>query len=127
MSGTPPLQNCEPIETKLRKKVQGCWRELLRECKEKDPNKQGEIPGPEFLGAPHSAPRGAQGRLPARSPPPGEARVTSGSIWGTRAPEASALTRQVHTHWIKTAHVTLGAGIRRLVVVPGQNIHGDRL
>ncbi|KAF4023037.1 hypothetical protein G4228_014861 [Cervus hanglu yarkandensis] len=49
VSGTPPLQNCEPIETKLRKKVQGCWRELLRECKEKDPNKQGEIPGPEFL------------------------------------------------------------------------------
>ncbi|KAB0386586.1 hypothetical protein FD755_001542 [Muntiacus reevesi] len=49
VSGTPPLQNCEPIETKLRKKVQGCWRELLRECKEKDPNKQGDIPGPEFL------------------------------------------------------------------------------
>ncbi|XP_055421960.1 EF-hand calcium-binding domain-containing protein 6 [Bubalus kerabau] len=49
VSGTPPLQNCEPIETKLRKKVQGCWRELLRECKERDPNKQGEIPGPEFL------------------------------------------------------------------------------
>ncbi|XP_055252064.1 EF-hand calcium-binding domain-containing protein 6 isoform X2 [Moschus berezovskii] len=49
VSGTLPLQNCEPIETKLRKKVQGCWRELLRECKERDPNKQGEIPGPEFL------------------------------------------------------------------------------
>ncbi|XDB51044.1 hypothetical protein AB1E18_004598 [Capra hircus] len=49
VSGTPPLQNCEPIETKLRKKVQGCWRELLRECKERDPNRQGEIPGPEFL------------------------------------------------------------------------------
>ncbi|XP_042103787.1 EF-hand calcium-binding domain-containing protein 6 isoform X3 [Ovis aries] len=49
VSGTPPLQNCEPIETKLRKKVQGCWRELLRECKERDPNRQGEIPGPDFL------------------------------------------------------------------------------
>ena len=68
MSGTPPLQNCEPIETKLRKKVQGCWRELLRECKERDPNRQGEIPGPDFLGASHSVPLGHLGHLPAQVP-----------------------------------------------------------
>ncbi|KAB1270001.1 EF-hand calcium-binding domain-containing protein 6, partial [Camelus dromedarius] len=48
-SATPPLQNCEPIETKLRKKVQGCWRELLRECKERDANRQGDITATEFL------------------------------------------------------------------------------
>ncbi|XP_072829749.1 EF-hand calcium-binding domain-containing protein 6 isoform X6 [Vicugna pacos] len=48
-SATPPLQNCEPIETKLRKKVQGCWRELLRECKERDANRQGDIAATEFL------------------------------------------------------------------------------
>ncbi|KAK2505866.1 hypothetical protein MC885_003766 [Smutsia gigantea] len=47
--GTLPLQNCEPIESKLRKKIQGCWREFLRECKEKDVNKQGEIATSEFL------------------------------------------------------------------------------
>ncbi|XP_075408724.1 EF-hand calcium-binding domain-containing protein 6 [Tenrec ecaudatus] len=47
--GTPPLRNCEPIETKLRKPMQGCWRELLRDCKEKDTNKQGAISAAEFL------------------------------------------------------------------------------
>nr|XP_012613166.1 EF-hand calcium-binding domain-containing protein 6 isoform X2 [Microcebus murinus] len=47
--GSPPLQNCEPIESKLRRQIQGCWRELLRECKEKDVNKQGEITSAEFL------------------------------------------------------------------------------
>ncbi|KAM9672249.1 EF-hand calcium-binding domain-containing protein 6 [Trichechus inunguis] len=46
---TPPLQNCEPIENKLRKKMQSCWRELLKECKEKDTNKRGEIRTSEFL------------------------------------------------------------------------------
>ncbi|XP_062932170.1 EF-hand calcium-binding domain-containing protein 6 [Cynocephalus volans] len=44
-----PLQNCEPIESKLRKKIQGCWRELLRDCKERDVNKQGDITTAEFL------------------------------------------------------------------------------
>ncbi|XP_057599313.1 EF-hand calcium-binding domain-containing protein 6 [Hippopotamus amphibius kiboko] len=48
-SMTPPLQNCEPIENKLRKKIQGCWREFLRECKERDANRQGEIPAADFL------------------------------------------------------------------------------
>ncbi|CAH6791283.1 Efcab6 [Phodopus roborovskii] len=47
--GTPPLQNCEPIESKLRKQIQGCWRELLKECKEKDSDKQGSVTAAEFL------------------------------------------------------------------------------
>lgn len=47
--GTPPLQNCEPIESRLRKQIQGCWRELLKECKEKDTDKQGSITAAEFL------------------------------------------------------------------------------
>ncbi|XP_061060407.1 EF-hand calcium-binding domain-containing protein 6 [Eubalaena glacialis] len=47
-STTPPLQNCKPIENKLRKKIQGCWREFLRECQERDANKQGDIPATEF-------------------------------------------------------------------------------
>ncbi|ELW64490.1 EF-hand calcium-binding domain-containing protein 6 [Tupaia chinensis] len=49
----PKLQshpcNCEPIESKLRKKIQGCWRELLKECKQLDVNRQGEITTSEFL------------------------------------------------------------------------------
>ncbi|VTJ81748.1 Hypothetical predicted protein [Marmota monax] len=49
--GNPPLQNCEPLESKLRKQVQGCWRGLLKECKEKDLDKQGTISASEFLGA----------------------------------------------------------------------------
>ncbi|OBS76976.1 hypothetical protein A6R68_16580 [Neotoma lepida] len=48
-AGTPPLQNCEPIESKLRKQIQGCWRELLKECKEKDVDKQGSVTAAEFL------------------------------------------------------------------------------
>ncbi|XP_054575594.1 EF-hand calcium-binding domain-containing protein 6 isoform X2 [Eptesicus fuscus] len=47
--GTPQLQNCEPIESRLRKRVQGCWRELLRECKERDTHRQGDIPAADFL------------------------------------------------------------------------------
>ncbi|XP_046923068.1 EF-hand calcium-binding domain-containing protein 6 [Lynx rufus] len=46
---TLPLQNCEPIESKLRRRIQGCWREFLKECKEKDATKQGEITTAEFL------------------------------------------------------------------------------
>lgn len=49
--GTPPLQNCEPIESRLRIQIQGCWREPLRECKEKDTDKQGTISAAEFLGS----------------------------------------------------------------------------
>nr|XP_036862712.1 EF-hand calcium-binding domain-containing protein 6-like [Manis javanica] len=47
--GAAPLQNCEPIESKLRRRIRGCWREFLRECREKDVNEQGEIATPEFL------------------------------------------------------------------------------
>ncbi|XP_051818211.1 EF-hand calcium-binding domain-containing protein 6 isoform X2 [Antechinus flavipes] len=44
----PPLQNLEVIETKLRKKMQGFWKEMLKECKEKDVDKQGEITVADF-------------------------------------------------------------------------------
>lgn len=54
--GTPLLQNCEPIESKLRKQIQGCWRELLKECKEKDIDKQGSVTATEFLGPSDSTP-----------------------------------------------------------------------
>ncbi|XP_007974216.3 EF-hand calcium-binding domain-containing protein 6 isoform X2 [Chlorocebus sabaeus] len=47
--GTPPLQNCDPIESRLRKRIQGCWRQLLKECKEKDVARQGDISASEFL------------------------------------------------------------------------------
>ncbi|XP_039319148.2 EF-hand calcium-binding domain-containing protein 6 isoform X3 [Saimiri boliviensis] len=47
--GTPPLQNCDPIESRLRKRIQGCWRQLLKECKEKDVGRQGSISTSEFL------------------------------------------------------------------------------
>ncbi|XP_047724083.1 EF-hand calcium-binding domain-containing protein 6 isoform X2 [Prionailurus viverrinus] len=46
---TLPLQNCEPIESKLRRRIQGCWREFLKACKGKDVTKQGEITTAEFL------------------------------------------------------------------------------
>ncbi|XP_069909117.1 EF-hand calcium-binding domain-containing protein 6 isoform X3 [Oryctolagus cuniculus] len=45
-----PLQNCEPIESRLRKKLQGCWRELLRECKAMDTDRRGEVTAAQFLG-----------------------------------------------------------------------------
>ncbi|CAK6444005.1 unnamed protein product [Pipistrellus nathusii] len=47
--GTPQLHNCEPVESRLRRRVQGCWRELLRECKERDPHRQGDISAADFL------------------------------------------------------------------------------
>ncbi|XP_071077203.1 EF-hand calcium-binding domain-containing protein 6 isoform X3 [Desmodus rotundus] len=47
--GTPLLQNCEPIERKLRRTIQGCWRELLKECKERDAHRRGAITAAEFL------------------------------------------------------------------------------
>lgn len=49
--GTLPLQNCELVESKLRKHIQGCWRQFLKECKERDTRKQGEIAASEFLGS----------------------------------------------------------------------------
>ncbi|XP_036884383.1 EF-hand calcium-binding domain-containing protein 6 [Sturnira hondurensis] len=46
--GAPLLQNCEPIERELRRKVRGCWRELLKECKERDVHRRGAIAAAEF-------------------------------------------------------------------------------
>ncbi|XP_073738765.1 EF-hand calcium-binding domain-containing protein 6 isoform X3 [Callorhinus ursinus] len=47
--GPLPLQNCEPTESKLRKKIQGCWRAFLKECQEKGVNQQGEVATAELL------------------------------------------------------------------------------
>ncbi|XP_045691090.1 EF-hand calcium-binding domain-containing protein 6 [Phyllostomus hastatus] len=47
--GTPLLQNCEPVERKLRRTIQGCWRELLKECKERDTHRRGAIAAAEFM------------------------------------------------------------------------------
>uniref|UniRef100_A0A8D0WNA0 EF-hand calcium-binding domain-containing protein 6 n=1 Tax=Sus scrofa TaxID=9823 RepID=A0A8D0WNA0_PIG len=47
--GSAPLQNCELIENKLRKRLQGCWRKFLRECKDRDAGKRGEIAPADFL------------------------------------------------------------------------------
>ncbi|XP_064369485.1 EF-hand calcium-binding domain-containing protein 6 [Dromaius novaehollandiae] len=44
-----PVLNCEPIENKIRKNIKHSWRRILKECKEKDVSKQGEIPVSEFL------------------------------------------------------------------------------
>ncbi|XP_068807251.1 EF-hand calcium-binding domain-containing protein 6 [Struthio camelus] len=41
--------NCEPIENKIRKNIKHSWRGILKECKEKDVRKQGEIPVSDFL------------------------------------------------------------------------------
>uniref|UniRef100_A0A8D0L785 EF-hand domain-containing protein n=1 Tax=Sphenodon punctatus TaxID=8508 RepID=A0A8D0L785_SPHPU len=46
---SPPLLNCEPIENKLRKPIQRSWKEILKECREKDVNRLGEIPIADFL------------------------------------------------------------------------------
>ncbi|XP_063164332.1 EF-hand calcium-binding domain-containing protein 6 [Candoia aspera] len=39
----PPILNCQPIESKIRKNVQHCWKEILKECREKDVERSGEI------------------------------------------------------------------------------------
>uniref|UniRef100_A0A8C6Z9P3 EFCB6 protein n=1 Tax=Nothoprocta perdicaria TaxID=30464 RepID=A0A8C6Z9P3_NOTPE len=44
-----PVLNCEPIENKIRKKIKHSWRRILKECKEKDVHKKGEIPVSDFL------------------------------------------------------------------------------
>lgn len=84
MPGTPPLQNLEPVESKLRKKMQGCWRQFLKECKEKDGHKQGEIAASEFLGSFWSLGSRVVVSPPgARSFPPwSEAGTPRGDTWG---------------------------------------------
>ncbi|XP_042324554.1 EF-hand calcium-binding domain-containing protein 6 isoform X2 [Sceloporus undulatus] len=44
-----PILNCKPIESKIRKIVQHCWKEILKECREKDVDRLGEIPVEDFL------------------------------------------------------------------------------
>ncbi|XP_077193928.1 EF-hand calcium-binding domain-containing protein 6 isoform X2 [Paroedura picta] len=46
---TPPLLNCKPIENKIQKRVQHCWKDMLKECREKDVDRVGEIPTEDFL------------------------------------------------------------------------------
>ncbi|KAM6216502.1 EF-hand calcium-binding domain-containing protein 6 [Rhynchocyon petersi] len=46
---SPPLQNCEAVESRLRPKMRSCWRELLRECKALDSDRSGEISPSHFL------------------------------------------------------------------------------
>ncbi|XP_062990400.1 EF-hand calcium-binding domain-containing protein 6 [Elgaria multicarinata webbii] len=40
---TPPLLNCKPIESKIRKSVQHCWKDILKECRAKDVDRLGEV------------------------------------------------------------------------------------
>ncbi|XP_053243628.1 EF-hand calcium-binding domain-containing protein 6 [Podarcis raffonei] len=46
---TPPILNCKPIEGKIRKGVQHCWRQILKECREKDVDHVGEVAVEDFL------------------------------------------------------------------------------
>ncbi|EMP33996.1 EF-hand calcium-binding domain-containing protein 6, partial [Chelonia mydas] len=49
MAWSPPLLNCEPIENKIRKIIQHSWREILKDCREKDVDRLGEISTSDFL------------------------------------------------------------------------------
>lgn len=39
-----PILNLKPVEGKIRKIVQHCWRDILKECRAKDVDRVGEIP-----------------------------------------------------------------------------------
>lgn len=75
------MQNCEPIESKLRRRIRGCWREFLRECREKDVNEQGEIATPEFLGLFRFCSLANTVSPPGTSPLPGRSQENS-TPWG---------------------------------------------
>ncbi|XP_025021704.1 EF-hand calcium-binding domain-containing protein 6, partial [Python bivittatus] len=45
-----PILNCQSIECKIRKNVQHCWKEILKECREKDVDRSGEILVEDILG-----------------------------------------------------------------------------
>ncbi|XP_075458906.1 EF-hand calcium-binding domain-containing protein 6 isoform X3 [Ascaphus truei] len=45
-----PLINCEQIENKLRNNLQKTWQEIHKACREKDPERVGEITASDFLG-----------------------------------------------------------------------------
>uniref|UniRef100_A0A8C8SZL0 EF-hand domain-containing protein n=1 Tax=Pelusios castaneus TaxID=367368 RepID=A0A8C8SZL0_9SAUR len=49
MAWSPPLLNCEPIENKIRKIIQHSWREILKDCREKDVDRLGEVSTSDFL------------------------------------------------------------------------------
>ncbi|MEE6477547.1 hypothetical protein FKM82_011546 [Ascaphus truei] len=44
-----PLINCEQIENKLRNNLQKTWQEVHKACREKDPERVGEITASDFL------------------------------------------------------------------------------
>uniref|UniRef100_A0A8D0BVT5 EF-hand domain-containing protein n=1 Tax=Salvator merianae TaxID=96440 RepID=A0A8D0BVT5_SALMN len=44
-----PILNCQPVESKIRKSVQHCWKEMLKECRKKDADRSGEISVEDFL------------------------------------------------------------------------------
>ncbi|XP_060114520.1 EF-hand calcium-binding domain-containing protein 6 [Heteronotia binoei] len=46
---TPPILNCKPIESKIQRNVQHCWKDMLKDCREKDVDRLGEIPTEDFL------------------------------------------------------------------------------
>ncbi|XP_054999992.1 EF-hand calcium-binding domain-containing protein 6 [Sorex araneus] len=43
------LQNCEPLESRLRRKMRGCWREFLKDCKDRDADRRGHVSTADFL------------------------------------------------------------------------------
>ncbi|KAA0724428.1 EF-hand calcium-binding domain-containing protein [Triplophysa tibetana] len=44
-----PLLNCEDVETKVRPRIQECWRHIQRRCREVDTERTGEIDAGTFL------------------------------------------------------------------------------
>ncbi|XP_055963055.1 EF-hand calcium-binding domain-containing protein 6 [Sorex fumeus] len=47
--GSPHLQNCEPLENRLRQKMRSCWREFLKDCKDRDADRLGHVSTADFL------------------------------------------------------------------------------
>ncbi|XP_053113484.1 EF-hand calcium-binding domain-containing protein 6 isoform X3 [Hemicordylus capensis] len=46
---TLPILNSKPIESKIRKTIQHSWKDMLKECREKDVDRLGEILVEDFL------------------------------------------------------------------------------
>ncbi|XP_043944428.1 EF-hand calcium-binding domain-containing protein 6 [Protopterus annectens] len=49
LARSPVLVNCEQTEQKLKKKIYQNWKKILRECKEKDLERTGQITASDFL------------------------------------------------------------------------------
>lgn len=49
MSQAGSVQNSEALEEQLRKRMQSCWQDFLRDCKNRDPDHLGHIPKADFL------------------------------------------------------------------------------